>query len=151
MILQELISVIVVSSFGAAYILRILLFDLHAPGPFESISAFVTGDTGTTRSINLFDRFRRLFGAYRVTERSGLRLWAVWEPRMQVWYCPKCLSFYSSLPFSVFTVIWAVGASSLRDGLMWAVPIHLAIVFLAQLLVFIQMYVEGDDDGVQDM
>jgi hypothetical protein len=136
----DFLSVMLVCGLSAAYILRILLFDEQAAGPFESKQAFLQlSDGQVARGINLFDRLRRLFGAYRVTEVEELKIWSVWEPRMQVWACPICLSFYCSAPFTLVAVEKGV-ANSLLDGVLF----YLAVTFVAQFLVFLQLCLEGE-------
>ncbi len=150
----NLVLLTMLGGLGAAYALRVLIFELSAPGPFEASTAFVADfSTGgaPARMVNLFDRVRRLFGVYRVVvdEKSGLRLWNVWEPRAQVWRCPKCLSFYVSIPFTLCVLIAMPGQGfSLRLGEYLALLplVHGAIVFIAQFLVFLQILIEENTD-----
>lgn len=143
--LLDIIQVAWVCGLASAYILRIMLFDPQMPGPFESQIAFVLGsDLRPARPVNLFDRIRRLFGAYTVSGDNELKFWLPWEPRMSVWRCPKCLAFYvSSLPF-IPGAVYLVSTHSLRYGVLLAVPAYLAAVFTAQFLVFVQLRVEGE-------
>jgi hypothetical protein len=70
-----------------------------------------------------------------------VEVWDVRIPRMEVWMCPKCLSFYIAAPF---TLIWAV---STPVNLLDAMLVHLGIAFVAQFSVFLQLRIE-DNSGL---
>lgn len=82
-----------------AYITKVLLLD-NPHGPFPSKLSTVLYPDGRTRSVNLFDYLRRLFGVYKI---SGF----VWEVKSNValWFCPYCLSFWINLIFLPFFIL----------------------------------------------
>lgn len=86
------------------YITHILLFDPDKVGPLSDSKQMIkvmTTDSNnaphfTSRPVNIFDWFRRLFAAYYV-EKNGDGD-TIWRPRhIAVWVCPVCLSFWISL------------------------------------------------------
>lgn len=134
------------TALAVAYVVRVLLYDAHATGPFEASKHVVidSQDPADCRCANLFDRVRRLFGAYLVAPGPDLTyVWYPYDPRMQVWRCPKCLSFWVAFMGSIPTMV-------LSDISVWWFPIvHLAISFLASLFVFVLLVLEGVDDGLR--
>lgn len=124
----------------AAYIVRVLLFD-ESTGPWESTVAVVYDrvDDGLYRySVSLWDRVRRLFGAYRVEDtENGLHIWHT-TVRIALWKCPKCLSFWVTFLVSGPFIFIA-------HSPFWLFPVvHFSMVFFVQLSVFGQLRVEGD-------
>lgn len=132
-----------------AYLLRVLLFEAETRGPFESKTDFVLVNGVVVRPVNLFDRIRRLFGTYRVSKSDGLGKWDIYVPRMLLWLCPKCLSFWLVSPAAIGLTVWMC-MDDLRYGLLYPV-IHLALAFSVQALVFLNLKLEGDDGSVSEM
>jgi hypothetical protein len=123
---------------SSAYLVRILLFGSN--GPFEDVQKFVV-DNGTHEgSVHLFDRIRRLFGAYQIEDTGeGTFVWRT-TPRVGVFRCPKCLSFWVSFLVSV-PFIFYLGTQS-SDYFLLYPAVHLSITYWAQFLVFLQMTFE---------
>ena len=114
-----------------AYFTKIFLFNLNASGPFES-RMFVRDNGEIGHPVNVFDRVRRLVGAYRITTENGIVFWDVYEPRMAVWRCPTCLSFWVSF-------VGSVSYAFSQDGN--PVLFHFALAFCVSFLVFLHLYV----------
>lgn len=121
-----------------AYLVRILLFD-DSTQPFESEKKVVRNSYGLsgpdTHLVGFFDQVRRGFGAYRIEEgENEIEYWYT-TVRIQLWQCPKCLSFWLTFlfsgPFIVYTGVW-----------LFAPLVHLALVFCTQFLVFTQLAIE---------
>lgn len=127
---------------SCAYVLRVLLFEEAGTGPFMSREAFVTIDGVVVRPVHFFDRIRRLFGAYRVSVDPDIQKWEVFPSRMLLWMCPKCLSFWIAMPYSVLLAS-VMGAENLRYGLLWPI-VHFSVAYVAQALVFLNLRLEGE-------
>lgn len=134
-----MITAYIACVFSLAYLVRVLLFD-GSTQPFENKVNYVEDGVGNgagTYPVGLFDRFRRCFGAYKVEDANGVK---VWKPtvRMDLWRCPKCLSFWVSFVASApFTFL-------MTDWYLFPV-VHLSMVFCVQFIVFLQILVEGED------
>lgn len=91
-----LIEFILCATFACAYLTQALRFD-GSSGPWPSHTLVVrvnhVEDRPIDRPVDLFDRFRRLFGAYIVNDN----VWTVNPLRIPVWECGFCLSFWVSL------------------------------------------------------
>jgi len=131
---------------GAAYILRVLLFDAAAPGPFEAKQTFVKVDDLITRPVNAFDWVRRFFGAYRIRldRETGVSFWSVNPKRITLWQCPKCLSFWLSIPWTVGIGIYLLLSTGDLRNLFVLPLIQGWLVYVSQFLVFLQLKVEQD-------
>lgn len=134
MVADTLIYILCVTS--VAYLTRVFLFD-GSTGPFESNTKVVVEDGTYEGFVDLWDRVRQIFGVYRVEDAgNGIENWHT-TIRVELWKCPKCLSFWvsflASVPFTLFIHEYAL------------FPIvHLSITFMAQFLVFLQLRIEGD-------
>lgn len=141
--LSNILTIYAACVFAVAYVVRILLYAPETTQPFLSKREIVRDglDNGAGETsehlVGLFDRFRRLFGAYRVEDvGNDVKIWHT-TIRMDLWRCPKCLSFWASFfvsaPFCFSYTEW------------YLFPIvHLSIVFLSQFLVFLQLAIEGE-------
>lgn len=131
---------------GAAYMLRVLLYDHEATGPFKAKQTFVKVNDTVTRQVNAFDWFRRVFGAYRVqpTEANGGSFWVVNPQRIDLWLCPKCLSFWLSTPWSVGIGVYLVLQTGDVRNLLLIPLLHLQVAWWTQFLVFYQLKAEAE-------
>jgi hypothetical protein len=81
--------------FAVYYLTMILLFDIEDIGPFPSKKAYVQQANVGEKEVDLFDRFRYLFGMYRIEKDSaGMSVWHVRPYAALVWVCPTCLCFW---------------------------------------------------------
>lgn len=142
----DLVFTYLVFIFAAAYITRVMLYDPDALQPFTNMTAWIHEDDENVGWVGLFDRARRLFGAYRVECEDGWSIWRVYEPRMSVFRCPKCLSFWVSGSFVALFF-----ARRLLDGLRCDflsvaefVVLHLAAAYLCAFLVYLIQTLEGE-------
>lgn len=124
---------------GAEYVLRSLMLmekDSHE-GPFPSdkeVRYVRFESTGHMQKVALFDWIRRLFRVYLIEERFGVEEWVVVDERaaVQRFTCPHCLSWWTSLPFSLGLTLAAFGSSA--SFLIWIIPIHLFIAVISQVV-----------------
>lgn len=124
-----MIELLVLLVLSTAFAVIVLIFDVEDRfGPFSIENTYVL-DTSIPQAegpINLFDFVRRLFGAYRVDNN----VWTVYEPRMAVWRCATCLSFWMSLPASTLYVgVVYLETGDLRTLLAWPI-VHGAVSML---------------------
>jgi len=103
---------------SVAYITRCLLLS-NETGPMPHASIMVVFESNGqkfTRSANLFDFIRRVFGLYKIT---GL----VWTQKdRELWHCPYCLSFWINV-FLAIPFLLAFGLPlQLAALLLFAVP-----------------------------
>lgn len=133
-----MIEAFVASVFAVAYCVRVLLFD-GSIQPFQNLKNYVldgANDGAGTYPVGLFDHVRRLFGAYKIEDANGIEVWKT-TVRMDLWRCPKCLSFWvsfvASAPFTFLFTEW------------YAFPVvHLSIVYCVQFLIFVQLWFEEE-------
>lgn len=111
------ILIIIIGILATYYITDVLKFDELTDQPFEgdqkikfmqfvdkmnAEGAFEDYDLAEIEyNAGLFDYFRAFFGLY---DRSG-EVWVVNEKRLPMWRCPKCLSFWVSIPVSVVVTV----------------------------------------------
>lgn len=120
-----MITHVILAAFAVAYLVWVFLFDLETGGvgPFRSKTKIFAEhrrvEDGSPDPdyqlfiyhITLWDRIRQwLTRAYRI-EKTPYMAWEpedeieeVWiknDNRMQVWECPKCLSFWMSIPLTL--------------------------------------------------
>ena len=128
------IQIFVISSFmglACSYLTKIFLLeqkDSHT-GPFSStkIQIYFVEDAHL-QPAGIFDRVRRIFGAYEVTRETNYQLWKVINrDRTDVWSCPKCLSFYTAIPFTALML-------NFTTDLLILIVSHLIIVSISTLI-----------------
>lgn len=126
------------ATLSVAYLTRVLLFDAHGTGPFPSAESKIVVDEGPVRAVHLFDRVRRVLGAYEIVDS----LWFVRSKRMEVWECPKCLSFWMAFVGAV-PVIMLVALDYGALALVVYPFIHLSMAFCSSFLVFKHLEIES--------
>lgn len=102
---MDQIIAFILLGFPASYVLMVMLLTKKRgfEGPFKDWSRTIYfpaeyDESAHTQPVALFDWARRLFGAYRISDR----IWFVRGGSLgEVWRCPKCLGFWTALPFSV--------------------------------------------------
>lgn len=115
--MEDFLTLFVIMAMAVTYATHILLLERKTShfGPFPSKSRFVVFHTdfdedGTeiarhAQPVALFDRIRRLFGAYSI---QGLQ-WNVRDGALsEVWTCPKCLSFWIALLPALILAVYGV-------------------------------------------
>lgn len=93
-----------IAALALAYLVRVMLLvekeDHEGPWPSNDQKVYFA-DSEHIQRVALFDRLRRLFGVYKVTDD----IWTVYGPRAEMWTCPVCLSFWLSLPISALLLL----------------------------------------------
>jgi hypothetical protein len=111
-------QVLIALSFAVSYLVRVLLFEERVShfGPWPSREATVVrirkeGDEVSIykQPVTFFDRIRFWTSrAYEIDQENNE--WYVREDRMEMWSCPKCLTFWMSaavvIPYCLFTGKW---------------------------------------------
>lgn len=117
--MENLLDLFIIFAMMTTYMTKFMLLEKKVShfGPFPSSVKKVyfhleIDDEGNEepphfQPATLFDRIRKLFGAYRVTKDT----WHVKDGALgEVWTCPICLSFWMALIpaliFAVLTVPW---------------------------------------------
>jgi hypothetical protein len=139
MTLEYFLAVLVLSGAGA-YILNALELERKNSheGPFKSDSKVVVFpqqehydsaavetwiETEHRQAVALWDWLRRLDGVYRVEGNE----WHVIPKRAERWTCSFCLSFWTTLPLTIFfTVVTGLW--------MWFFVVHLATAVLSVMI-----------------
>lgn len=117
----------------AAYVLHCLLLEEKEGhyGPFRSESKKVIFISSQhEQPVVLWDYLRRIFGVYTVVENQ----WYVEDSKVAVerWTCPFCLSFWLTIPWSIFAILNIFGMSI--DALIWIIPVHFTICMASYAL-----------------
>lgn len=139
----EILALALLCMFAAAYGVVVLLFTSDADGPFKAEDCFVIDESLDCGQVTVFDRVRRLFGAYRVERKTGVTIWTVFEPRMEVWRCPKCLGFWLSSLVSIPYSVWLVHDLGDLRTLLLVPIIQATFSFIVSFLSFIYLRVTG--------
>lgn len=97
------------------YFTTILLFSIEHNGPYMSLRhevalAIFSEETKERsflkRPVDLFDRFRRLFGLYAVVKDStGAENWITHSHRLRFWQCPHCLGFWIAFCLAILVML----------------------------------------------
>lgn len=128
---------VILCAIAAAYLLKILILEkrMSHEGPFLFNRIVVVN--GHTQRASLFDLIRRVFGAYHIEEGENYTKWILKTSSLgEVWTCPWCLSFWSSIPFTVAAFI------NLDYENYFIFVIHLFICFVAAFLYQVSEYVD---------
>lgn len=123
---------------AGAYILRSLMLverDSHY-GPMQSYTRWVQFPSGHQQPVALFDWIRRLAGVYQVGKSEKFPPeWDVWvvvdSEFSERFTCPHCLSWWTSL---LFSIPYSLYAFHLTWALVWGIPIHFAVAVISQLI-----------------
>lgn len=112
-------QLLTVLSFAVSYLVRVLLFEERVShfGPWPSKNAIVRrlrkDEDGLImeyeQPVTFFDRVRQFFTrCYDIDKKTNE--WYVREDRMEMWTCPKCLSFWVAgavvIPYLLLTGRW---------------------------------------------
>lgn len=132
----EILMTMLIFAFANAYITQYTLLvkkDSHFgffpskskmvifPKQEKSNDGFVINIPEHRQPVTPIDYFRRFFGAYTVENDE----WTVTN-YADVWTCPFCLSFWTSL-------LWSFAIYQIYQPQLWMIiPIHFAIAFVAQ-------------------
>ncbi len=121
----------------AAYLTRMLLFveKVDHFGPFPSTKLFIHRTrTNYAQQVTLFDWIRRFtpFNPYLIQGD----LWVINESRLEVWSCPFCLSFWTSL------IATAAYGFTVQTNPLELVTVHFSISFISMLLNYMVDYVQ---------
>lgn len=132
--MDSLILLLIVIGIASAYFLSIMILEAKESheGPILIRNRFVS-IKGEIQRASIFDLIRRcLFAFHVMKQENNTYLWVLKNtPFGEVWTCPRCLSFWTTIPFTTFFfTITNIDPLNLFS----VITVHLALSFTSLFL-----------------